>query len=343
MKIVLFGHTGFAGRNVAAELGSQDADFAGASRSTGVDLADPVATGAFLRKHRPTHIVNCAAHVGSLNYVTEKAATVVADNSRMILGMYEAVARECPDAVVVNPIANCAFPAAADIFREDAWWNGHLHRSVLSYGTTRRLLWAVAECFQMQHGVRSVHLLTPNMYGPHDSTDPNKAHALNALISKFVKAEMLNQPELCIWGTGRPVREWLYAPDFARLVWQVLQNPERPGLEQPTNLAQNAGLSVKQLVNIIQAKFNYHGRLVWDRTMADGAPKKVMDDTKFRQLFPNFQFTNFHTGIAETVKYYESVFQIQAQVLCSVAAQMNFAAATLETHRISAQLVARTA
>lgn len=340
MKIVLFGHTGFAGRNVAAELCSQDADFVVASRSTGVDLADPVATGAFLRKHRPTHIVNCAAHVGSLNYVTEKAATVVADNSRMILGMYEAVARECPDAVVVNPIANCAFPATADVFREDDWWNGHVHRSVLSYGTSRRLLWAVAECFQMQYGVRSVHLLTPNMYGPYDSTDPNKAHALNALISKFVKAEMLSHPELCIWGTGKPVREWLYAPDFARLVWQVLQNPDRPGLEQPTNLAQNEGLSVKQLVNIIQSKFNYRGRLVWDRSMPDGAPRKVMDDTKFRQVFPEFAFTDFHTGIAETVKYYESVFQIQAQVLCTVALQNNFSNVLLEPRR---QLLGHTA
>lgn len=308
MKVVLFGHTGFAGRNVVAELQRQGAEVVGASLSTGLDLRDTIATAAFLRLHRPTHIVNCAAHVGSLNYVTEQAATVVADNSRMILGMYEAVAQECPGTLVINPIANCAYPATAELFRESEWWNGHLHRSVLSYGMSRRLLWVAAECFQMQYGVRSIHLLTPNMYGPHDSTDPNKAHALNALISKFVKAENSGQPELQVWGTGVAVREWLYAPDFARLIWAVLLNPDRAGLAEPTNLAQNDGLSLKEMVDIIQAKFDYQCRLVWDATKPDGAPKKVMDDAKFRQVFPDFQFTDFQDGIAETVKYYESVY-----------------------------------
>lgn len=308
MKIIVFGHTGFAGRNVTDELSRHGVSFVGASLSTGLDLRDPAATAAFLREHQPTHIINCAAHVGSLNYVTEKAATVVADNSRMILGMYEAVAQECPQALVINPIANCAYPATADIFREDEWWNGHLHRSVLSYGTSRRLLWAAAECFQLQYGVRSIHLLTPNMYGPYDSTDPNKAHALNALISKFVKAEHTGQAELPVWGTGVAIREWLYAPDFARLVWDVLQNPDREGLAQPTNLAQNDGLSVKELIGIIQEKFDYRGQLVWDTSKPDGAPKKVMDDKKFRQVFPEFEFTDFRVGIAETVKYYESVY-----------------------------------
>ena len=308
MKIVLFGASGFAGRNVANMLRSHDIDFVGTSLSAGLDLRDTAATAAFLRTHQPTHIINCAAHVGSLNYVTEKAATVIADNSRMILGMYEAVAQECPQALVINPIANCAYPATADIFREDEWWNGHLHRSVLSYGTSRRLLWATAECFEIQYGVKSIHLLTPNMYGPYDSTDPNKAHALNALISKFVKAEHTGQAELSIWGTGVAIREWLYAPDFGRMVWEVIQQPTRPGLQAPLNVAQNDGLSVKALVDIIQSKFNYKGQLTWDATKPDGAPKKVMDDTRFRQVFPEFKFTDFEEGIAETVKYYESVF-----------------------------------
>ena len=308
MKIVLFGASGFAGRNVADMLRLHDIDFVGTSLSAGLDLRDTAATAAFLRAHQPTHIINCAAHVGSLNYVTEKAATVIADNSRMVLGMYEAVAQECPQALVINPIANCAYPATADIFREDEWWNGHLHRSVLSYGTSRRLLWATAECFEMQYGVKSIHLLTPNMYGPYDSTDPNKAHALNALISKFVKAEHTGQAELSIWGTGVAIREWLYAPDFGRMVWEVIQQPTRPGLQAPLNVAQNDGLSVKALVDIIQSKFNYKGQLTWDATKPDGAPKKVMDDTRFRQVFPEFKFTDFEEGIAETVKYYESVF-----------------------------------
>lgn len=308
MKVVVFGANGFAGRNVVEVLRENGVEPIEASLSTGLDLRDVQQATAFLQKHRPDFIVNCAAHVGSLNYVTEQAATVVADNTRMILGMYEAVAHACPRAIVINPIANCAYPAKADLFREDEWWDGHLHRSVLSYGATRRLLWATAECFQMQYAVRSINLLTPNMYGPYDSTDPNKAHALNALISKFVKAEKINQAELPIWGTGVAIREWLYARDFAQIVWQVLLQPDRKGLEQVLNLAQNDGLSVKQLVDIIQSKFDYKGDVVWDHSKPDGAPKKVMDDTRFREVFPDFQFTEFEDGIAKTIAYYESVF-----------------------------------
>ena len=308
MKVVLLGATGFAGRNVAELLREKGVEPIETSLHLGLDLRDVAAATTFLKKHRPDFVVNCAAHVGSLNYVTELAATVISDNALMILNMYEAVAKACPRAIVVNPIANCAYPAHANTFREDEWWDGHLHRSVLSYGSSRRFLWTVGESYQMQHAVRSIHLLTPNMYGPYDSTDPNKAHALNALISKFVKAEKINQPELSIWGTGVAVREWLYARDFARLIWEVLLLPDRPGLQQPLNLAQNDGLSVKELVDIIQHKFNYKGRLVWDATKPDGAPKKVMDDTRFKEVFPEFQFTDFQQGISQTVTYYESVF-----------------------------------
>ena len=308
-KVVVFGHKGFAGRNVWEQL-QQHASLTlvGASLRDGLDLRDPGATAAFLRQQQPTIIVNCAAHVGSLNYVSENAATVISDNSRMILGMYDAVAQECPASLVINPIANCAYPATADEYREDEFWNGPVHRSVLSYGTSRRLLLTAAECYQMQFGVRSINLLTPNMYGPYDSTDPNKAHALNALISKFVKAEHTAQAELPIWGTGAAVREWLYAPDFGRLVWEVIQNPDRPGLQQPLNLAQNDGLSIRELVELIQARFNYAGQLVWDASKPDGAPRKVMNDAAFRNVFPSFQFTDFAEGVARTVDYYESVY-----------------------------------
>ncbi|GAB2473713.1 GDP-L-fucose synthase [Hymenobacter qilianensis] len=308
MKVVVFGASGFAGSNIVEVLRENGVEPIEASRSTGLDLRDTQQVTEFLSKHRPKFIINCAAHVGSLNYVTEQAATVIADNTRMIMGMYEAVAAACPLAIVINPIANCAYPGSAEIYREEEWWNGHIHRSVLAYGSTRRLLWTVAESFQMQYAVRSINLLTPNMYGPHDSTDPNKAHALNALVSKFVKAEKIKQPELPIWGTGIAIREWLYARDFARLVWEIMLLPDRAGLEKPLNLAQNDGLSVNELVDIIQSKFDYQGKVVWDHSKPDGAPKKVMDDTRFRQVFPDFKFTDFEQGIANTIAYYESVF-----------------------------------
>ncbi len=308
MKIALLGGTGFVGKNVAEVLSENDLDYSGASLSKGVDLRNTEQCISFFKNNQPDFIINCAAHVGSLNYVTQQAADVILDNSRMILSMYEAVAMVCPHAIIINPIANCAYPAKKDTFIEDYWWDGHLHRSVLSYGATKRLLWATGESFTMQHGVRSIYLLVPNMYGPFDSTDPNKAHALNALISKFVKAKHTNQDVLEIWGTGVAVREWLYAIDFGKIVLQIIQNPNMIGLAEPVNIGQNFGLSVKELVNVINSNFNFKGEIHWDHSKPDGAPRKVMDDRKFRKVFPDFEFTAFDKGIKNTIEYYESIY-----------------------------------
>lgn len=307
-RIAVLGGTGFVGRNVLAALERSGGECFSASRREGVDLRDPAQARTFLAACRPDVVVNCAAHVGSLNYVTQEAANVVSDNSRLILSIYEAITAECRDAIVINPIANCAYPADASIFEEEHWWDGALHRSVLSYGSTRRMLWVVGECFAMQHGVRSIYLLVPNMYGPHDSTDPNKAHALNALAAKFVKATMSGQAEIIIWGTGVAIREWLFAPDFARIVPAILDRADHPGLETPLNIAQKSGLSVRELVNIIARHIGYTGKIRYDRTMPDGAPVKIMDDHRFRLAFPDFAFTAFEDGLKQTISYYQQIY-----------------------------------
>ena len=308
MNIALLGGTGFVGQNVGEVLSENDFLFNVASLSEGVDLRKTQHCLKFFSQVQPEYIINCAANVGSLNYVTEQAADVISDNSRMILSIYEAISKSCPRAIIINPIANCAYPAEGHIYSEDSWWDGPLHRSVLSFGATRRLMWAVGESYAMQYGIKSVHLLVPNMYGPFDSTDPNKAHALNALVSKFVKAEKTNQKELEIWGTGSAIREWLYAKDFGRIVLEVIRDPHKPEFDEPINIAQNFGLSVKELVQIIIDIFEYHGAIRWNNNMPDGAPKKVMDDRKFRKVFPDFKFMHLSEGIKNTVKYYESIY-----------------------------------
>lgn len=308
MNIALLGDAGFVGKNVAEVLTENELAFTGVSLRKGTDFRDLTQAIAFFEKVQPDFIINCAAHVGSLNYVTKQAADVILDNSRMILSMYEAIAKVCPHATVINPIANCAYPAKSETFTEESWWDGHLHRSVLSYGSTRRLMWSVGECFAMQYGVRTISLLVPNMYGSYDSTDPNKAHALNALIAKFVKFQQTNQKEIEIWGTGVAIREWLYAKDFGRIVLEIVKDPNRLGLSEPLNIGQNFGLSVMELVGVIKSIFSYRGQIIWDESKPDGAPRKVMDDRKFKKVFSDFEFTPIFEGIKTTMRYYESIY-----------------------------------
>lgn len=307
MKVALLGHTGFLGQNVAQALTSAEVPFTSASRANGVDLRDAVQAADFLAATRPDVILHCAAHVGSFHYVTENAAAVLLDNTRLVLSVYEAAARVCPQAVIVHPLANCVYPATAEMFYDAAWQDGPVHTTVLPFATTRRLAWAAGESFRLSHGMRSVSLLIPNMYGPFDSLDPNQTAALDALVSRFVTAKREGQPEVTIWGSGVAVREWIFAPDMARVMVEVAGHPTRPGLDQPLNIAQNSGISIRDLAEIIRQYVGYEGAVRYDTSKPDGALKKVMDDEQFRRAFPNFKFTSFEEGLAATVAYYQSV------------------------------------
>ena len=304
MRVAVLGGTGFAGRNVRDALEEAGMTVGVFSRTTGCDLMDLPSTWARLDAFRPDYIVNCAALVGSINYVTDFAADVVDVNMRIIMNTYKA-ALQLREVVIINPLANCAYPGIMDHYEEAGLWDGPIHPSVLSYGSTRRMMWVLSKCYREQYGVRSVNLIVPNMYGPYDSVNPNKTHALNALVIKFVKAVASGATEVEVWGTGKPVREWLYVGDFARLVLRVIERGE-DSLD-PVNLAQNQGHTVSELVDAIRTRVGYEGEIVYNTKFQDGSPRKVMDDKYFRQRFPDFEFTSIEAGIAKTVTYYRGI------------------------------------
>jgi|TARA_B100000315_G_C14242616_1_gene436014 GDP-L-fucose synthase len=145
------------------------------------------------------------------------------------------------------------------------------------------------------------------MYGPYDSTDPNKAHALNALVNKVVKAKIEGEESIDVWGSGVAIREWLYAEDFGRVIIETFDRDDNYLFSDPVNIGQNYGLSIRSILDIIIKEVGYKGNILWDRSMPDGAPTKVMDDLRFRKVFPDFEFTDLRKGVRETIKYYESL------------------------------------
>jgi nucleoside-diphosphate-sugar epimerase len=108
-------------------------------------------------------------------------------------------------------------------------------------------------------------------------------------------------------GTRIAVREWFYAPDFARVILEVVASPDIAGLHGPLNIGQNFGLSVRQLVNLIAREGDYTGKIRYDESMPDGAPRKVMDERRFRKVFPRFDFIEIGAGLSTTVAYYKSI------------------------------------
>jgi GDP-L-fucose synthase len=304
LKVAILGGTGFAGRNVRNELEKAGMKIEIFSRTTGCDLFDLSSSWEKIDHFRPNYIVNCAALVGSINYVSDYAADVVDHNMRIIMNLYK-IAQQMREVIIINPIANCAYPGVMDVYEEQGFWDGPIHPSVLSYGSVRRMTWVFSKCYNEQYGVRSVNLIVPNMYGPYDATNPNKTHALNALIIKFVKAVKYHKNEIEIWGTGKPIREWLYVKDFASIIKLVIKGGEE-SLDL-VNIAQNKGYSVIELVEELKKATGYKGKLTYNTKYQDGSPKKVMDDKYFKQRFPDFSFTSLNQGIKETVEYYKEI------------------------------------
>ena len=139
MKVIVLGGTGFVGQNVCDVLKENNIETYIFSKSTkfnllfikAYDFHDKIFKNA-------DYIINCAADVGSLNYVTDKAADVFYNNSKMILNLYDYLVKIQTKATVINPIANCGFPGELSLYKEFDFWQGELHPSVLSYGSTRR-------------------------------------------------------------------------------------------------------------------------------------------------------------------------------------------------------------
>lgn len=305
MKIIVLGGAGFIGKNLLQKLQGSGHEVQSLSKSAGFDLTDLAQAQAVFKRIQPDAIINCAAHTGSLHYVTSYAASVFNDNVRMSLNLYQATLECCPAARIVNPLSNCSYPGDMGVQSEADWWKGEVHASVFSYGNAKRFIYMLARCYQMQHGIKSINFLVPNTFGPGDHTDPNKTHALNGMIIRMIKAQREGQKEFEIWGTGKPIREWAYVDDVVNFLIEGLTIGE--DLIYPVNIAQNKGYAIKESAEIIAEAVEFKGELVFNTKYQDGDPVKILDDKKFRKLFPDYLFHDHKAGIKNTVEYYKSI------------------------------------
>lgn len=315
MTVVVLGGCGFLGRHVMAQLAASGHDAITRSRRDGCDLTQLESVTAALRQARPEVVINCAAHVGSVQYAVAHAAEMIHDNVQMIVNLYRAVLTACPRARVVNPLSNCSYPGAAALQREADWQAGPVHDSVLAYGMPRRLLDAVARCYAAQYQIRTVSFLMANAYGPGDGTDPDRVHALDGLIIRLIQAQRAEARQFEIWGSGQPIREWVYIEDAARFAVHLATTEAPP--PSPINLAQRAGYSIAQIAAMVAQHLQYDVPFVFNTRYPDGAPAKILEDTQFRQQFPRFRFTPLARGLEHTVAYYRQALAVPAAAAVS--------------------------
>lgn len=316
MRIVVAGGHGFVGANLVALLGRKGHDVVALSRRDGFDLANLDSVLDFLTRHRPQMIYHCAAHVGSVQYVVKNAGRILSDNLRMAVNLYSAVATVDPTIRVVNPLSNCSYPGEANIYYEPDWLNGEPHYSVYAYGQSKRSTYFLARCHAEQFGVRSVNFLVPNTFGVGDHVDTSRTHALSGMICRMIAAEQAGEKRFEVWGTGQPVREWAVVDDVAEVMSKAIEMDD--DLLYPVNIAQNRGISIKDSAYAIAAAVGYRGEIWFNTKYEDGAAIKIMDDRRFRAIFPNYRFVDHNEAIRRTVAYYREKL-LSASVLATAS------------------------
>jgi GDP-L-fucose synthase len=307
VKVLILGASGFVGKHVVKKMlgmteKNSEISFFQTSKSLGTDLRFRGQVHDLFRSTHPTHIINCSAFVGGIQYGYKYPAKLFQYNMEMIINIYEAceyfgVKR------IIQPIANCAYPSKETRFKEENFWDGPMHESVRVYGLTRKSMVMASWAYRKQYGIDTTSLILSNMYGPGDHYEEERSHALGALIKKIIDAKHNGSKEVIVWGTGTPIREWLYVEDGAEALVRALAIED---YEDIINISSNQNISIYDLVSILKDEIKWDGSFVFDNNKPDGAYKKTIDGTLGKKLLNWNPNTKLREGIRKTIKDYEN-------------------------------------
>ena len=300
-RILVLGHTGFLGQTVFQHLLDIKSQPFGISLSDGFDLKIPGKLTKFIAENSIDTVINCAAKVGGIEFGRQNPIMLFEENLRLTLEILNACSLN--NVLLINPISNCTYPKDLSLFQEKDFWNGALDDSVLVYGSVRKMAWVGALAYHQEKQLKSINLIFPNLYGPGDHLDSVRAHALGGLVSRIIKAHREESPEVMIWGTGQPIREWMYVEDAAEALLESL-NKDLP--IDPINVGSGKGISISDLAVLIAREVGYTGALKFDPSKQDGAPVKIMDGKKGADLLGWLPKTSLDEGIKRTVANFTS-------------------------------------
>ena len=302
MKVLVVGSSGFLGGWVKKLLLEDNKhEIIEIHGKKDLDITDIEILNKFFLKHKPQAVINCAAFVGGISYGYKFPARMLYENSKMALNLYK-VSNENKVSMLVNPISNCAYPGHLDTYREDNFFDGPPHESVYNYGMSKRMCVDLGRSFFKEYNFSSANIILSNMYGPEDHFDVERSHALGALVKKISDAKTNNENSVEIWGTGNPIREWLYVQDGANA---LLKSINLDSGHHFFNVGVKKGISIIDLANIIKTKVGWDGEFSFNTEKPDGVLEKKVDGTKGSLLLewePDFEL---EYGIEKTINWYK--------------------------------------
>lgn len=306
-KIVVAGGNGFFGKHIIEKLKKYDCKIFVPKTDEGWDFRSRNKCLKYFKKFQPDIVINCAANQGGIGFHSGKQADLFMDNMLMGIFLMEAAQVVGVDKFI-NIIAGCSYPGYLNKgeMNEDDYWNGRIHDSIFSYGFSRKASAVYGLALKKQHDFNSIHLVMANMYGPGEHFNPDQSKALAGLIKKIYEAKINKTPTVEVWGTGKPIRDWLYVKDGAE---GILRAGAVYNDVEPLNIATGVGISVKELANTIKKIVGYKGKLVYNTSKPDGALHKIFGVSKMKKELHWEPTTSIENGISQTVSWFSKNYK----------------------------------
>jgi len=298
-RIWVAGHNGMVGSAVTRCLTRDGAEVLTVAHAA-LDLRDQAATLAWVQQNRPDAIVLAAAKVGGIYANDAYPADFIYENLAIEMSVIHAAHLAGVDRLVFLG-SSCIYPKfAPQPIKEDALLSGALEPTNEWYAVAKIAGIKLCQAYRKQHGRRFISVMPCNLYGPGDNFDPLTSHAMAALIRRFHEAKVAERPEVAVWGTGKPLREFLHVDDLAGAVVFLLDNYDG---HEHINCGAGSDVSIAALAEIIARVVDYRGKIVFDPTKPDGTPRKLMDSSRIEALGWRPQIA-LQDGIAATYRWY---------------------------------------
>lgn len=280
-KIYVAGHRGLVGSAIVRSLKRQGYQNVIGRTHKELDLLDQTAVRTFFEQEKPDVVVLAAAKVGGINANNTSPADFAYDNMQIQCNVIKC----CHDFKVKKLLflgSTCIYPRMApQPIPEDALLTGPLEETNEAYAIAKIAGLEMCKFFKRQYGDNFISCMPTNLYGPYDNYDLQGSHVLPAMIRKFHDAKINGAEFVELWGTGTPLREFLYVDDMADACVYLLEHYDG---EQHVNIGTGKEVTIKELAEMVQNAVGYEGKIKWNSEMPDGTPRKLTDVTKLHEM-----------------------------------------------------------
>ncbi len=280
-KIYVAGHRGLVGSAIVRNLKSKGYENVIGRTHKELDLTNQAAVRDFFETEKPDVVVLAAAKVGGINANNTTPAEFAYENMQIQCNVIECCHRYHVKKLLFLG-STCIYPRMApQPIPEDALLTGPLETTNEAYAIAKISGLEMCKFYKRQYGDDFIGCMPTNLYGPHDNYDLSGSHGMPAMRRKFHEAKVNDAPSVELWGTGTPLREFLYVDDMADACVFLLENYSG---EQHVNIGTGKEVTIRQLAETVKEVVGYQGDIVWNKEMPDGTPRKLTDVTKLHGL-----------------------------------------------------------